>query len=206
MAVDRVLKPLTESDLDRLRGAFKTPDPREAPDLLTVSLSSTADSIRHLHATFGTHIYRVFLHHQIWTGNLRGVGALQSLSRREILPAPRVRDMSVMSRILRSTGITEEGDVTVDRISISFSEDDLIGKTPDLTDPQLPVTSRSAIEFSWEIQESRPQTPNTLVRRFKPSGVPDRRQVQWSISLVKADGDAKRDGSTERNLDRATQP
>lgn len=205
MPVDRVLQPLTKSDIERLSGAFNTPPPRDAQELLAVSLGSTADSIRHLHATFGTHIYRVFLHHQIWTGNVRGVGDIVTLSRREILPAPRVRDMSVMSRILKSTGITETGDVTVDRISISYSEDDLVGKTPDLTNPTLPVTSRSAIEFSWEIQESRPQTPDTLVRRFKPSGVPDRKQVQWSIALVKADGDAKRDGSTQRNLDRVSQ-
>ena len=206
MGVDRRIQPLTQSDIERLSGAFNTPPARDARNLLVVNLGFTADKVRHLHAKFGTHIYRVFLHHQIWTGNLRGIGAQQTLFRREILPAPRVRDMSTMSRILRSTGITEEGDVTVDRISISYSEDDLLGKTPDLEDPNLPVTSKSAIEFSWEIEESRPQTPRTLVRRFKPTGVPDRKHVQWSISLVKADGDAKRDGSTERSLDRATQP
>lgn len=198
---DARLQPLSESELERLRGAFRAPEPRDAPGLFTVRIGATVDRVRQLHARFGTHMYRVFLVHAIWTSNVRGIGKLAILHRREILPIPRVREMASIAKILRSTGLSEEGTIVVDRISTSYSEDDLTGMTPDLEDPGLPRTSKAAVEFSWEVEEVRSQRPGALIRRFRLAGVPSLEEdaFQWTCSLTKADGDRARDGSTDRS-------
>jgi hypothetical protein len=97
--------------------------------------------------------------------------------------------MESLPEILRVTGLTEEGSITIDQISAKYSEDDLTGRAPDLRDPAKPVTSRSTAEFYWEVREQRPTDPKPRTRRFFPNGAPNlsRDGVQWSVSLVRQD-------------------
>jgi hypothetical protein len=200
MANDRVASGDVAAELPELSGRLRPPLPQLEPLTLAGRLVPTADKIRNLYARFGVHIYRVFLVHASWTGGKRGVGELQVTARREILPVPRVRDYDSVRRGIRSTGVTEEGDIVVDRISPKYAEDDLLGKTPDLVDPSLPRTSRPDVQFWWEIEENRPSTPNPMIRRFSPpAAVPflKRDAFQWSVTLTKQAGDRGRRGSTD---------
>jgi len=155
------------------------------------------DRIRSMYGTFGVHVYRVFMVHCRWTGGRRGVGDPVIVSRREITPVPRVRDLGSVRRNLITSGVAEEGDVVVDRISARYTEDDLLGHTPDMVDPEAPRTSDRAMEFWYEVVENRPSNPTPKVRRFsKPVTVPylKRDGLQWVMTLTKQDGDPGRRG------------
>ena len=197
MANDRVPSPDVAAELPELSGRLRPPEPILEPGTLAGRLVPVVDKVRNLYARLGVHVYRVYLVHVVWSGGKRGVGQQRITSRTEILPVPRVRDLSSVRRPIRSTGVTEEGDVVVDRISGKYAEDDLLGRTPDLADPALPRTSRSDVEFFWEIVENRPTTPNPVIRRFSPpSAAPFIRRdaAQWSVTLTRQAGDRGRRG------------
>lgn len=168
------------------------------PSTLAGRLVPVADKVRNLYARFGIRPYRCYLMHGQWTGSRRGEGVLQILSRREITPVPRVKDMGGVSEVVRATGTTEEGGVFIDQISGRYTEDDLMGRTPDLQDPALMRTSRPTIEFWWEIVESRPSQPTSIMRRFYPVAAPSlsRDGFQWQIALTRQDYDRARNGVT----------
>ncbi|TAL46147.1 MAG: hypothetical protein EPN91_00835 [Salinibacterium sp.] len=191
---------------------------------LAERLVPVADSIRQLATSFGVRPYRVYL---VWLGFSQdenqnglvdadelqidaavGAGAVTLLKEIEIVPTPRVRDMSAIRRALLSTGVTEEGSVFIDRITRSLSEDALRGLLPQFRDAKNPETLRSGVSFHWEIREDRPRglsvqptlggdvpTDDRAYRRkFVPTGVPHLRAVQWQITLERADGERGRNG------------
>lgn len=200
MPVDRTGTTDVAAELPELSGRLRPPLPTDEPRTLAGKLVPQADTLRNLYAKAGIHIYRVWLVHVSWTGGKRGAGMPSITSRVELLPVPRVRDYESVRRGIRATGVTEEGDVYVDRISTKYSEDDLLGKTPDLRDPTLPRTSRQDVEFWWEIQENRPSSPPPPIRRFSPpTAVPflQRDAFQWKVVLTKQAGDRGRRGSPD---------
>lgn len=171
----------------------------EKPRSLAVSLQTTVDSLRQLHTTFGVRPYRVFLVHLLWSGGRPGVGDPVEVSRVEILPTPLVRDMSAVGQVLASTGLQEDGQLTVSQISTRFAEDDLMGRTPDLQDPALPRTSRGGIQFFWEIVQDRRIDPRGVPRRFAPVSAPSlsRDSFQWTVTLTRQDFDSGRGGAMQ---------
>jgi hypothetical protein len=108
--------------------------------------------------------------------------------------------MNAIDSVLRTTGLTEEGTITVDEISARFTEDDLLGRTPDLNDPNIQRTTGKAFDFYWEVLENRGQNPYPVIRRFNPVNVPglSRDGFEWKISLVKQDYDRGRRGEVNR--------
>jgi len=140
---------------------------------------------------------RVFMVHQAWTGDRVGVGEPIEISRTEILPTPRVLDMSGTVLSLAATGNTEDGTIAVDQISPKYAEDDLMGRTPDLLSPVHPRTSLDNIEFFWEVVEHRPNSPLPVRRRYVPTTVADSSpgKFQWKVTLTRQDYDRARDGS-----------
>ena len=154
------------------------------------------DDCRALAADLGVRPYRAVLVHVQWSGGRRGEGTAVITSRREIVPPPRVRDPSSVRQVVESTGRTEEGDLFVDRISARYTEDDLLGRTPDLQDPALQRTSSRAADFYWELQEVRASVPPPPVRRYRPSSVPalSRAGQEWRVNLSKTDYDPGRLG------------
>jgi hypothetical protein len=201
MAGDRTNSGTPEQELPELSGALRPPDPQQLRGTLAYDLVSVVDDIRDIPVELGLRPYRVFLVHGAWTGGERGAGELVVSARREILPVPRVRDMSAVKRGVRATGVTEDGDIAIDRVSAKYTEDDLMGRTPDLRDPNVARTNRNPTEFWYEIQESRPSSPVPVTRRFSPpAAVPmlSRSGVQWRpLILTKQDEDRSRRGSTE---------
>jgi hypothetical protein len=179
---------------------LRAPTPGEQRETLANRLVPVVDRIRHLSAIFGVRPYRVFLVHSTWTGGEIGVGR-ENVASIEIVPPPRVRELGSLTEVLRATGTTEEGDIEVDRISARYTEDDLLGRTPDLRDPNAPRTTVEGAEFFWEIVETRPSTPYPVVRRFAVRGLPELRRgaAEWTVRLVKQDYDRGRRGGTDRD-------
>lgn len=202
MGSDRVTTGDVPAELPELSGRLQPPQPQLMPETLAGRLVPVADRLRALKARFGVRPYRVFLVHAVWSGGRRGVGTQQITSRFEILPPPRVRDLSGVNRHLRATGLSEEGDVVVDEISAKYAEDDLLGRTPDLQNPQLQRTLRQDVEFWWEIHEARAVGTPPVTRRYSPpSAVPmlSRDNMQWKVTLTKQGEDRGRNGGTDRN-------
>lgn len=167
---------------------------------LASRLVPVVDKIRQLYTNFGVRPYRVFMVHVQWSGDRIGDGVPRELSRREILPTPRVGDISGTTEMLRASGLTEEGGISVDQISAKYTEDDLLGRTPDLQDPAMPRTGLRQMEFYWEVVENRPSSPTPVRRDYAPSTAPalSRDGFQWRVNLAKRVFDRARDGGWNR--------
>ncbi len=197
MAADRVSNGDPRAEIPEASGRLRPPLTGLVPQTLASRLVTVADRVRNLKAKFGIRPYRVWMIHAYWTGRKRGDGELVIASRRELLPVPRVRDIDSVRRVLRSTGLTEEGDIVIDEISAKYAEDDLTGRTPDNIDPAIPRTSLKTVEFWFEVQESRAVSPPPAPRRFSPPvAAPklSRDGLQWLIVLTKQGNDRGRQG------------
>jgi hypothetical protein len=164
--------------------------PSEQNATLGVGLIPTVDNIRQIAVDMGLRPYRVYLVHVMWSGGQRGAGKPSEVSRREILPTPKLLDMQATTELLSAFGHTEDGSLVVDKISAKYSEDDLLGWTPDLADPARPNTGNRGADFFWEIAESRATHPMPMARRYDPQGAPMLRLPGgWRVSLAKRDAD-----------------
>jgi hypothetical protein len=200
MARDRTDSGMPLLEMPEVTGAVH-PVPARMPTLGT-DLVTTVDDLRQLYTDFGLRPYRVFLVHVAWSGGRRGDGNPIELSRREILPTPRVLDMGSTSFALRSIGLTEEGGVVIEHVSPKYTEDDLLGRTPDLIDPAFPATGLANVEFFWEVAENRPSNPEPVRRRYVPSSTPmlTRDIFQWRVGLVKQDLNRDRRGGFDKRM------
>lgn len=143
--------------------------------------------------------------------NTVGAGRQEILIELPILPVPEVSTLDGVRRDLDVTGNTERGGILVTEISAGYSEDVLRGLLPELVDPSAPGTLRDGLQFYYEIRELREAGhvnfgtaqcdigPMGLPvrRKFVLDGVPDRDpyNFQWTISLMRADGERQRDGT-----------
>lgn len=190
---------LPAAEMPEVTGRVRPARAYEVPRTLVVALTPVVDSIRQLYTTMGLRTYRVFLVHQVWSGERRGAGVANVISRREILPTPRILDMSATSEVLHATGLSEEGGLSIDQISVKYSEDDLLGRTMDIQDPTLQRTGLANVEFYWEVVEQRVTSPAPAHRRYVPNAVPSlsRDGFQWKASLTKQDFDTGRQGGMQ---------
>lgn len=199
MPQDRVPGGDFDADDQEVVGDLDSPRPAEAQESTAYDVTSIVDAARQLAVDVGVRPYRVFLVHVQWSGKTRGDGQAIVISEIEIVPAPRVRDLSSIRKSVGSTGDSEEGDLVIDRISARYSEDTLLGRTPDLQDPLQLQTSRRNAEFFWEVVEARPTRPNTARRRFSPPrALTLKRPGGWRVTIVRQAGDRSRTGTTGR--------
>jgi hypothetical protein len=201
MATDRTTPITIESEIPELAGQVRPLRDDEIRSSLMVSLVPLVDVIRqNTVVDLGLRPYRVFLIHVQWSGAKPGDGQPTEMSRREIKPTPRVRDMSSTTEVLSAFGRLEEGGIVVDKISAKFSEDDLMGKTPDLVNPARPRTGKRNGEFFWEVQENRPVNPNPIPRRYVPAAAPTlmRGGSHWRVPLNKQNTDRSRTQTFDR--------
>jgi hypothetical protein len=202
MAGDRTQQNDPAAELPELSGAVHPLRPDEVKASLMSRLVPSIDKIRQVASDLGLRPYRVFMVHVLWTGDRPGDGQPVEISRREILPTPRIRDMSATTEVLSSFGRVEEGGIVVDRISAKLSEDDLLGVTPDLLDPAIARTGKRNGEFFWEVQENRPGFPRTIPRRYVPSGTPTlmRGGLHWRLPLAKQMVNRSRNQTFDRRV------
>jgi hypothetical protein len=155
---------------------------------LAETLGPSIDVIRQIACDLGVRPYRVFLVHWQWPVK-KGIGRPREISRIEILPTPRVRDLNATTLAMTAFGLNETGGLFIDKISARFSEADLMGRTPDVIDPARPQTNLASTECFWEVRETRQTTPPTKPRRYRANVVPmlNRTGMHWSVALVKQD-------------------
>lgn len=186
------------AEIPEAAGQLRPPPPAFEPSTLAGRLIPIADKLRNLNALYGLAIYRVWLVHIEWTGRKVGEGQERVISRREVLPVPRVRDFNAVRRIPSFAGVIEEGDLVIDRVSARYTEDDLMGRTPDLTDPNARRTTPRNRQFFWEVRENRNSTPPPPIRRFSPpTAAPmlSRGGFAWTVILTKQAVDPSRHGA-----------
>lgn len=175
--------------------------PHSITQTLAQQLVPVVDEIRQLATDFGIRPYRVFLVHIAWTGPVRGAGDAVEISRREILPTPQVMDMSATTKELAAIGLTEVGGIRLAKVTASLTEDDLLGRTPDLLLPDGTRAQKQTIEFFYEVVQQRPAGLQSAARRrYVPDSAADLKPALagWTISLRKQDADRARDGSMSR--------
>ena len=200
MAGDRTQQNDPAAELPELAGMVRPLRPEEVRASLMGEISPIVDDLRQIAVDLGLRPYRVFIVHVLWTGVKVGDGNPVEISRREILPTPRIRDMSATTEVLSAFGRVEEGGIVIDRISAKYSEDDLTGKTPDLIDPAMTRTGKRNGEYFWEVQENRPGFPKTIPRRYVHAAVPTlmRGGSHWRIPLNKQNVDRSRNQTFDR--------
>lgn len=167
---------------------------------LARQLIPVVDQIRQLASDFGARPYRVFLVHAQWTGQVRGIGQPREVSRTELIPTPKITSMDSTTQQVSEFGRTEEGSIRLTEISARYSEDDLLGKTPDMVKPDLPKTNLRNFEFFYEVVQQHAGVDRPARRRYIPEATPDLKATscQWTINLTKQEQDRTRDGRLDR--------
>lgn len=184
MEHDRTSPSYIPAELPELEGKVRPLSP--GAKTLGESIGPAIDQIRNIATALGLRPYRVFLVHWQWPSS-RGVGVPVEVSRRELLPTPVVSDMGGIPMNLSALGITELGGVVLTNVSQKYSEDDLIGRTPDMRGIVHTKTSKGNMEFFYEIVEARRTNPPPTPRRFSVSGVPmlNRSGMRWKVMLAR---------------------
>lgn len=197
---------------------FTTLTADEASRTLVARLQPRVDRLRDIPTRFGLSPYNTYLVWTRWSGGERGEGTERILKRTQILPSPRVEDLTGISLQLFSAGTIPVGSVRVTRISGSYAQDVLMG----LTVPPDPLGSRASFiagkgkvdpsalsvaadevvdpyEFFYEIVEDGRSNQGREARRtrFRPLSNPFRRasEMDWSILLERVSEDMQRDGN-----------
>lgn len=163
---------------------------------LAHQLGKVADNIRQSVATrLGVRPYRVFLIHTRWTGEERGEGEEEVVVEREILPTPRVEDVSTVVDQPYEAGVRARGPVRIDRISVDlFNEDDLCGES----DGRRIEDNEG---FYYEIVEDgrgakfTPSKAAPARRRYRfVSANRNADAAEWVVMVERMDEDRDRDG------------
>ena len=149
------------------------------------------DSLRNLNTRFGVRRCTVRQVRTKWSGGKRWNGEEAVISEVELLPNPKVVDLATLREVVSATALTESGQVMVDELSGTYTEDFLRG-----------IDGRGQIpedeNFYYEIEFRSVGSSNGIKRRFvlasNPNYVAD--DVRWVLSLSAAQGGRQRDGST----------
>ena len=148
------------------------------------------DELRQLASDLGARPYRVFWIKTRWSGGKRGRGVETVFSEEEVLPTPKVDQLSSIQLQLLDVGTDEQGALSISEISPRYSENQLRG----LNDDGTAVPENET--FSWEIRFSRGGPDLKRRRRFIIQGVPSYNAtgLQWTVRLIRAGTDREPDG------------
>lgn len=168
--------------------------PHQAKRTLGHRLSGLADRLRQFNTKFGLRGKRVFLVWTKTTGAERGEGSESIVSRVELLPTPRVADLSAVALNPYSAGRVPVGSVRLTEVSTSrYTNDQLSGR-------QVPGVGalEEPFDFFYEIVEDGRGDTLPVRQRYRLAAEPDRREgrLDWSILLERASEDMQRTGAS----------
>jgi hypothetical protein len=148
-----------------------------------------ADSLRDLLTKVGLRPYIVRIVRTRWSGPYRGQGQEYVVSETDVLPTPKISDLSGITAIVQPIGLDEIGGIMVSQISGRFTEEELRGLSADGSPPE--VTDN----VFWEIEFPRPDGPGER-RRFVMRSAPHyySGRLQWVVRLERANEDRARSG------------
>lgn len=157
--------------------------PFEARRSLANRLSPMADRLRQFCTKFGLRPYRVFLVWSVFDGEERGEGAEREIARVELLPTPRVADLTALQQSPYVAGVLATGTLRLDRISAGFTAAQLSGleipgKGQDFDMPRN-------VDFWYEMREDGRGGDVPVPLRFRLAASPFRAagKVAWSVNL-----------------------
>ncbi len=181
----------------------------EAKRTLLARLSGTQqrvgviDRARQIETRLGMRPNRVFLTWATWSGAERGEGEQAILQRIEILPTPRVSDLSSVALNPYSAGKLPVGSVRIEQISAGrYREDYLLGKLVP-SDPLFGQTGRALDvakeDFWFEVQEDGrniPQGEQASRKRFRIFAGPFLSPccTQYTVIVERSSEDMQRNG------------
>lgn len=118
----------------------------------------------------------------------RGDGVTDVVQEWPILPVPKIGDLSGLSEVVNADALREVGSVLLSEISLTYTEDTLLGRGPDGS----PVPADEAVFY--EIRFSGAGGGPAQARRFVPASAPfcDPARGQWSLTLARAPVDRDR--------------
>ena len=168
--------------------------PFQARRSLANRLYPIADRLRQFCTTFGIRPYRVFL---VWTtfdGDERGEGTEREIARHELLPTPKIAELTSLAENAYSAGVLSTGTLRVDKISAGFTAAELTGLAVPGMNQQPDMPPR--VDFWYEVREDGRGTDQPVPLRFRLSGVPYRAagKVSWTVMLERQDEATGMDG------------
>lgn len=188
--------------------------PTEATRTLANRFGKRADNLRQFNTKFGARSKRVFL---VWTkvtGEERGEGDENVIHRIELLPTPRVSELTAVSRMPMIEGSLPNGGVRVDEISVyRYTEDMLRGLVVpgEPGTPGTPIARKGSerltdprIDFFYEIVDDGRQGEGIAARqRFQLIGYPARveTKVYFAVFLQRSSADMLRSGESSADED-----
>lgn len=168
--------------------------PFQAKRTLANRLTRVADNLRQFCTTFGVRPYRVFL---VWTkfdGEQRGEGTERELARHELLPTPKIGELTSLQAGPYAAGTLTTGTVRLDKISAGFTAAELTGlQVPGMgQQPDMP----SDVDFWYEMREDGRGGDVPIPLRYRLSAAPYRAagKVSWSVILEAANEATGTDG------------
>lgn len=189
----------------------KALSPHQASRTLAHRLGPRVDRLRQIETRFGVRPYRVFLTWTRATGQQRGDGDTNVIARVEILPTPRVNDLTAQARRPWSGGQLPEGALGVDRISATFTADNLSGlvipsehrgssrRRPQgerIGGTEIVPTGDDQVDFFYEVVEDGRGDSPARRARFRLFAEPyrDASSIQWRVTLEPASDPPDRSG------------
>lgn len=157
------------------------------PNILLDDLVELVDDLRDdLHTDFGVRAFRVYTVLRSWDGGFVGDGAYTEVET-EITPQPRVLPYAErgLSYSLEPCGIDEAGFVIIKEISLSYTHEELTGKT--VTGG---IEGDTPAPSEWVIRIREAHGQNQPFRDFKIDGAPfpDReKDIGWVMRLLKSE-------------------
>jgi len=145
-----------------------------------------ADRLRQLHTKFGARSRRTFLLWVGWNGDQRGEGEVIVRQRIELLPTPKVSDLSAVSKNPYSAGIMPVGSIRIDEVSAAMSEDVLSGR---LTPGGSPLDAQT--DFFYQLIEDGRSGVASIPQHYRLFGQPVRKEtnISWSVLLERVSED-----------------
>lgn len=175
--------------------------PNEASRSLVHRLGARVDRVRQIATKLGMRPYRVFL---VWTrfgGEERGEGTEREVTRLELLPTPKVADLSALALSPKNAGLLPVGSCRLTEVSTTYTAEQLTGRVVPLPhEQQVP----EPFDFFYElVPDGRDGTGAPPRARYRLSAQPwyDAENVQWSILLERTSEDRKPDGTSRLGED-----
>lgn len=157
--------------------------PQQARRSLANRLIRPTDRLRQFATRFGVRPYRWFLVWTTWDGEVRGEGTEREYARVELLPTPKVGELTSLQQAAYGGGVLATGTLRLDRVSESYSAAQLQGlQIPGRRqDEDMPRN----IDFWYEMIEDGRGNDEPVPLRFRLQAAPYRAagRVCWVLVL-----------------------
>lgn len=165
--------------------------PADAAGAAGARLSRLWDRARDMYTRAGLRPYTVTVVRARSTGmRARGDGPTEILNEWQLLPTPKLGDLSAIGEVLDADQLREMGSVLLTQVSLSYSEDMLLGRGE--TGAPIPPGETVFYEIRHVDGNGRTTSRSRFVAASKPYA--DTGQGQWVITLARAPWDRDRAG------------